>query len=156
MEAGMVISGFTAILFAVVALPFILHFRGERRKRELDHIERMRAIEVGRAYPGESKFGLAGIPQWVVPHVIAALIGAVVPLGVFLCAFLASLIVGFHQDIWMATCLVGFGAVICGTVLEGVAFSKTCLSGAPEQGEAYLNSKPHIDEDAYDVVSSRG
>jgi hypothetical protein len=157
MEAGMVISGFTAVLFALVAMPFFLHFRGERRKRELDHIERMRAIEVGRAYPGEGKFGLAGIPQWIVPHVIAVSIGAVVPLGVFLCAFLASLITGFHKDIWVAASMVGFGGVICGTVLEGVTFSKTSSTGEPEQAAgAYLNSKPHIDEDAYDVVSSRG
>ena len=41
---------------------FLLHFRAERRKRELDHIERMRAIEVGRSYPGELRNRLAGLP----------------------------------------------------------------------------------------------
>jgi hypothetical protein len=156
METGALMAVFTLFLFSIVTLPIFLHFRGERRKRELDHIERMRAIEVGRAYPGESKFGLSGVPQWIVPHVIAVSIGALVPLGVFLCAFLASLIVGYHKDVWLAATMVGLGAVIGGTVLASGAFQKMPSSGAPEQAESYMNSKPHIDEDAYDVVSSRG
>ena len=156
MAAGEVMALFTLFFFSIMTLPIIFHFRSERRKRELEHIERMRAIEVGRAFPGESKFGLSGIPQWVVPHVIAVSIGAVVPLGVFLCGLLASLIVGFHKDIWIAAGMVGLGAVIAGTSLAGVAVQKMASSGLPEQAGSYMNSKPHIDEDAYDVVSSRG
>jgi hypothetical protein len=156
METGAITALFTLVLFSIVTLPFFLHFRGERRKRELEHIERMRAIEVGRAFPGEGKFGLASIPQWVVPHVISVSIGAVVPLGVFLFAFLTTLIGGFHKEIWMSAGMVGLGAVISGATLAAGAHQKTLASGGYEHSTAYLNSKPHIDEDAYDVVSSRG
>ena len=143
-------------LFVFLALPIVLHHHGERRKRELEHIERMRAIDAGRPYPGENRFGLAGLPKWVVPQIIAVAIGAVVPLGVFLCAFLTNLITGYHKDIWIAAAMVGLGSVICGTVLAGAAFQKFASSDESEGFAAYRNSKPHVEDDAYDVVSSRG
>jgi hypothetical protein len=145
----------TFTLATVVALPFLLHFRTERRKRELDHIERMRAIEVGRSYPGELKNSLLAFPQWAVPHLMALSIGVAVPLGVFLFAFLATLIGGFHKDVWIASGMVGLGAVICGTVLAGGAFKMTAGPESDQPG-AHVDSKQFIDEDAYDVVSSRG
>ena len=117
MSTGDLVVLSTFSLAVVVALPFVLHFRAERRKRELDHIERMRAIEVGRSYPGELKNSLLAFPQWAVPHLMALSIGVVVPLGVFLFAFLATLIGGFHKEVWIASGMVGLGAVICGTVL---------------------------------------
>jgi hypothetical protein len=143
-------------LFVFLALPIVLHHRGERRKRELEHIERMRAIDAGRPYPGQKGFGLSGLPKWVVPNIIAVSIGAVVPLGVFLFAFLTNLIVGFHEDIWMAAGGVGLGSVICGTVLAYGTFQKLGSSDENEGFAAYRNSKPHVEDDAYDVVSSRG
>lgn len=157
MDSGEMIALFMLFLFAVVTMPIFLHFRGERRKRELDHIERMRAIDVGRPYPGETRFGISAAQKWVVPHLIAVAIGAVVPLGVFAFAFLTSLIGGYQKDIWIAAGMVGLGAVICGTVLAGGAFQ--ILTGSNRESEnpgSYANSKPHVDEDAYDVVSSRG
>ena len=149
----LILSTFSVAI--VVALPIVLHFRAERRKRELDHIERMRAIEVGRSYPGELKNSLLAFPHWAVPHLIALSIGVAVPLGVFLFAFLATLIGGFHQDVWMASMLVGLGAVICGTVLAYGAFKMTAGPESDHSG-ANVDSKQFIDEDAYDVVSSRG
>jgi hypothetical protein len=156
MQNGEVAALFALFLSATVMLPFFLHFRGERRKRELEHIERIRAIEVGRPYPGDNKFWLSGVPQWVVPHIISVSIGAVVPLGVFLFAFLTSLVVGFQKDIWIAAGMVGLGSAICGTVLAGGA-SKRMTPGSQDEGFAsYHQSKPHVEDDAYDVVSSRG
>jgi hypothetical protein len=143
----------TFSLATVVALPFVLHFRIERRKRELDHIERMRAIEVGRSYPGELKNSLLAFPQWAVPHLMAFSIGVLVPLGVFLFAFLATLIGGFHKEVWIASGMAGLGAVICGTTLAGGAFKTTSGTDHPVSN---VDSKQFIDEDAYDVVSSRG
>jgi hypothetical protein len=155
MELGALFAACTAFVVWVVTLPIFLHFRGERRKRELDHIERMRAIEVGRAYPGELKNSLLAFPQWAVPYLISLAIGAAVPLGVFICAFLATLLGGFHKDVWVASGMVGLGAVICGTVLASGAF-KTTSGLASDHSASYADSKPLIDEDAYDVVSSRG
>jgi hypothetical protein len=156
MEASEVIALFVLGFFAVATLPIFLHFRGERRKRELDHVERMRAIEVGRSYPGEMKNSFLAFPQWAVPHLIAVSIGAVVPLGVFGCALLTSLIGGYHNDIWVAAGVVGLGSVICGTVLAGGAFKMSASNPASDRSDSYVSSKPFVDEDAYDVVSSRG
>jgi hypothetical protein len=157
MEASEVMALFVLGFFAVATLPIFLHFRGERRKRELDHIERMRAIEVGRSYPGETRYGLPAVPHWAAPHLIAVSIGAVVPLGVFACALLTSLIGGYQKDIWIAAGMVGLGGVISGTVLAYGAFKTTAAGAAAEdRSDTYINSKPLVDEDAYDVVSSRG
>ncbi len=156
MGNGEVPALFALFLSAAVMMPFFLHFRGERRKRELEHIERMRSIEVGRPYPGDNKFWLSGVPQWVVPHIISVSIGAVVPLGVFLFAFLTSLVVGFQKEIWIAAGMVGLGSVICGTVLAGAAFQRMTRGGQDEGFASYRESKPHVEDDAYDVVSSRG
>jgi hypothetical protein len=143
-------------LATAVALPIVLHFRAERRKRELDHIERMRAIEVGRSYPGERLNGLLSFPQWAVPHLISLSIGAAVPLGVFLCAFLSTLIGGFHKEIWIGAGMVGLGGVISGACLAGTICHPPSSTGGPEYSGSYGNSKPLVDEDAYDVVSARG
>jgi hypothetical protein len=142
-------------LSAAVALPIVLHFRSERRKRELEHIERMRALEVGRAFPGELKNTLLNFPQWAIPHLMALAIGLLVPLGVFVCACLATLFVGFHKELWISSGMVGLGAVICGTVLAGSGIAMT-KSTEPDQTGPYANSKPYIEDDAYDVVSARG
>ena len=156
MDNGEIPALVALFLCLLVALPIFLRFRGERRKRELEHIERMRAIEVGRTFPGESRFGLSNIPHWVVPHVIALAVGVVVPLGVFLFAFLSSLFVGFQKEIWIAAAMVGLGAVIGGASLAGSAFQKMPPSDEAEGAGPAWTSKPHVEEDAYDVVSSRG
>jgi hypothetical protein len=140
---------------SLVALPIMLHFRAERRKRELDHIERMRAIEVGRSYPGELKSSLLAFPQWA-PQLISLSIGAAVPLGVFLFAFLSTLIGGFHQEIWIGAGMVGLGAVISGACLAATVSQHASTYSGPEHSGSCVDSKQFIDEDAYDVVSSRG
>ena len=147
----------TVSLFALVVLPILLHFHGERKKRKFEHIERMRAIDAGRPYAGEKKLGLPAIPEWAVPHVIAVSIGAAVPLGVFVCALLATLLGGFQKDIWIAAGMVGLGGVICGTVLAGRVLQTTAADGC-ESRFSWPNSvsKPPVEEDAFDVVSSRG
>jgi hypothetical protein len=155
MDTGeIIVVLFVVGLICAMFVPIVLHFRVERRKRELDHIERMRAIEVGRSFPGDLKNSLLAFPQWAVPHLMALAIGVAVPLGVFLFAFLATLIGGFHKDVWIASGMVGLGAVISGTVLAGGALKMT--SGTDHPPGSTVDSKPFIDEDAYDVVSSRG
>ena len=52
-----IVAGITLGFIAVVggllfgAIPIAFHFRHERRKRELEHIERMKALELGRTLP---------------------------------------------------------------------------------------------------------
>ncbi len=86
LQTGAVMVVFAFVVLSVLTLPILFHFRVERRKREFEHLERMRSLELGRPFGGDKKFGLPAIPQWAVPHLVAASIGAVVPLGVFGCA----------------------------------------------------------------------
>jgi hypothetical protein len=123
------------------AVPIGLHYRNERRKRELEHIERMKALEFGRTLPQDE--------PWWSPARLAVLIGAGVPLGGFLCVGLATSAVGFHESMWIAATMVGIASVISGSILAGQSFSQKKTS-AP-----YDVTKPDVEEDAYDVVSAR-
>lgn len=101
----------------------------------------MRAMEIGRPWPGEHRA--------LSPAAISLSIGVGVPLGVFILAPAAARTVGFQQEIWIAAAMVGVTAVICGTLLASQHFAHL----AKTQG--HENLKPRIEEDAYDVVSSR-
>ncbi len=100
--------------FAVMMVSILLGFRHSRRKLELEHAERMRAIELGRPVHRQ------GEPEgetWTETARLAKAIGVVVPQGSLGCAFLASLFLGVHQEIWMAAGMVGLAGVICGCLL---------------------------------------
>jgi len=133
---------FGSLIF--VGLPVGLYYQQERRKLELEHAERIKAIELGRSLPGETANG-----AWSIPSKLAASVGVGVPISVFGCATVASMATGFHEGIWIATAMVGLGSVLCGTILAGQAFGLGKSSRAAD-------SKPMIPEDAYDVVGSRG
>jgi hypothetical protein len=133
--------------FAVTMVPILLGFRHSRRKLELEHVERMRAIELGRPVHRQSE--PEGEP-WTETARLAKAIGVIVPQGALGCAFVASLFLGVHQEIWMAAGMVGLAGVICGCILAAQT------SGANEDAHQGADLKPHVDQDAYDVVSARG
>ncbi len=122
-----------------------LGVRSERRKRELEHTERMRALELGRSLPGDG--------PWLSPDRLGFLIAVVVPLVAFGFAWLATWEAGYHENIWTAAGMVSFMAVPCGAGL--IAFGLSRL-GQPRSTAEAEPSKPSLDEDAYDVVSTRG
>jgi hypothetical protein len=130
------------MLIPIIIVPVALGIKHSRHLRELDHAERIKAMELGRKLPGDDKWETA--PQ------LAALIGAGVPIGVFGFAWLTSMMTGFHQDIWMSAMTVGVAGVICGTILAAKHFARQ--AGAENLSAA----KPTYDADAFDVVSSRG
>lgn len=129
----------------IAYLAVYLGIRSERRKRELEHIERMRALELGRRLPGEG--------PWLSPLRLGFLIAVVVPICLFGIAWLATRAAGYHEDIWTAAGYASFMALPCGAGLAA-------LGGArPERERAATDagpSKPRLEEDAYDVVSTRG
>jgi len=129
-----------------VVLPGILTacyaIRQETRKRELEHKERMQALHLGRALPGDE--------PWWSPARIGLAIGLVVLVAVFFFAAVSSRAVGFHEEIWRSAGIVGLGGVLCGTVLAGLSAGRTAGD------KLAVASKPEISEDAYDVVSARG
>jgi hypothetical protein len=128
------------LLFGAMAVAY--HFRHERRKRELEHIERMRAFELGRTLPQDE--------PWLSPTKIGALIGAGVPIGAFVSAGIATAAVGFHEGMWIAVGMVGTASAITGSILASQSYNRRKAS------DQVASIKPYIEEDAYDVVSSRG
>jgi hypothetical protein len=124
-------------------LPITLYFQHERRKRDMEHAERMKALELGRTLPDEAEG-----ESWSASK-IAGAIGAGVPIGVFGCAWLASEKLGYHETIWIGAAMVGTAAVICGSCLLYALITKDAFSTPSD-------SKPEIEEDAFDVVSARG
>jgi hypothetical protein len=123
----------------------LLHYRHERWKLGLEHEKQLKALELGRALPGEGY-----LESWFSPLRVGLFIGAGVPLGAFLSALVATVSIGFHDGIWIATLIVGLGAVISGSIIAGRAHTQA--NTPPADAEA----KPFVEEDAYDVVSARG
>ena len=62
-----------ALLIPIIVAPTAIVFRYVRFHREIKHAERMRALELGRPFPGDE-------PWWSPERIIVA-IGAGVPLG---------------------------------------------------------------------------
>jgi hypothetical protein len=144
METAGLILGYIAVIggLSFAVLPITLHHRHERRKREMEHIERLKALELGRTLPQDE--------PWWSPLRIGLLIGAVVPVGVFSCVGLASLATGYHEEMWLMAGLVGTAGVVCGSFTVGHSVQAGKVSSLP------VGIKPGVEEDAYDVVSSRG
>jgi len=119
-------------------------FRQERLKRELEHKERMKALEMGRSLPGD-------IPC-LSPLRVGFLVAAVVPICEFGFAWLSTRAAGYQMDFWQAAGMVSLFALGCGTIVIGIAATRQ-----GQQQEAFTQvEKTPVDDDAYDVVSSRG
>lgn len=142
-SAGLVL-GFIAVIggLGISGLAIVLGIRHDRQKREMEHLERMKAMELGRTLPQDE--------PWLTPAKLAALIGGVVPLGVFVSVGTATTSSGYHEEMWLAAMTVGVAAVISGSV---VAFQ---ASRSRKTSDSAAVVKPYVEEDAYDVVSSRG
>jgi hypothetical protein len=138
MVIGVVAIG-TLGLVLVVGLPAVLGIRSENRKREMEHLERMRAIELGRPLPGDQ--GARG------PAKMALAMGVAVPIGVFGIAWLAANDAGAASPfIWPSAAAMGVAAIICATVLASRAYAS---EPEPRPDPA---AKPYVDPDAYDAV----
>src|SRR4051794_15887477 len=70
------------ISLPVVLVPVVMGLRHARRERELEHTERIRALELGRTLPRDESW-------WTLPK-ITVLIGLGVPFVAFTCALQAS------------------------------------------------------------------
>jgi hypothetical protein len=135
----------TAIAMPMVVVPTIMVMKLRIRRRELEHIERMKALEMGQPVPGSQ--------AW--PALAAISIGAGVPIGAFFVTWLASMTGHASGDIWLAPIIVGLAAVISGASLGTKLFGRKPSANAPGPA-AVANGKPVFDPDAFDVVSRRG
>jgi hypothetical protein len=156
MTLAVIITG--GILFGLiilVGLPVVLGIRMSGRQRELEHQERMKALELGRPWPGEQPAD--GESQAVNSPDKGTRIGIWVPLGALGIAFVAT--TGradaatnmTHMAVWISSAAVGVVGVICGTILA----MRTPPPAAPPP-LSRGSFKPPLEEDALDIVSRRG
>jgi hypothetical protein len=142
MENEALLIPILGIMVPIVVAPVAIYYKFEKAKRELEHAERMKALEMGRVLPGDE--------TWSSPGRISLAIGAGVPVCVFGLAWLATQTVGFRSDFWHAASGVGCTSVICGTILAAKNSSQRT-----RQAATAMDQKPHFDPDAYDVAGSR-
>ncbi len=136
------------MMIPIILVPTILVLRHSHRRREWEHMERMRAMELGFAPPSSTAGAF-----W--PAMTAIAIGAVVPIGAFLFAWLASLTTHAREEIWLTATGVGTSAVIGGSVLAHRLIGVHRAEPSRSAPEPYV--KPaHFDPDAYDTVGRRG
>jgi hypothetical protein len=133
------------ITLPIVLVPVIMGIRYARYERQLEHAERIKALELGRTLPKDESW-------WTLPRISVA-IGAGVPASVFFCAWQASESQGDPKVAWIAASIVGLASVVCGTGLSAWHFFPRDRSA--DLGDGY-QAKSRFDADAYDVVSSRG
>lgn len=129
----------------VILVPVWLGIRHAARERQMEHEERMRALELGRPMPGDG-------PWWSPGRVVVA-IGAGVPIGVFSVVWLAILTTGTDGSFaWPAAGGVSLAAVICGTILA-VHLPQQAQSHSPLDSRS---EKPAFDPEAYDIAGQHG
>jgi hypothetical protein len=138
--------GILAVL-AVILVPTVLGLRYAKVERELEHAERIRALELGQSLPKDAPF-------WS-PARLSAAIGAGVPISVFGTAFVTTIVDGNSYDgfIWSSAGAVGLAGVICGTILAARVPAREASPVAPRHA---FNGKLESDPDAYDVAGRRG
>jgi hypothetical protein len=151
------IGSFSAAAIAAVAfftcagVMVVYGIRQEQRKRELEHDERMKRLELGLPEPALG----AAWPR----ALVCAAIGAGVPVAAFVVTLIAFLWKPFVEpEIWVAPVVVSLVAVLTGGLLAVKLLSPTESSGLGA-GPARLTrgvSKPAADPDAIDVVAARG
>jgi len=138
--------GFLLAFLGIGIAYFAIHFglRQEKLKREFEHKERMMALEMGRSLPGDT--------PWLSPLRVGFLIATVVPIGVFGFTYLASRDTSVPADIWQGAGIVSVFALIGGSVVACIASAKQSSNQTHAAGPV---EKTPVEEDAYDVVSSR-
>ncbi len=130
-----------AMLVPIVIVPTALVFKWLRRERELEHVERIRAMELGRVLPRDEPF-------WS-PARIAVSIALAVPTVAMTGALIATGAGGYHEQIWVTSMFVAMSGVGGGTFLA----HRHLLARA---STADALKPPQYDPDAFDVVGRRG
>jgi ABC-type spermidine/putrescine transport system permease subunit II len=129
-----------ALLIPIVVAPTAMAFKKAEKARQFEHLERMRALELGRTLPKDEGW-------WSAPRISVA-IGAVVPIIAMFTAMAASESSGYQERVWLMSGMVSMTGVISGTCLAFRHF----FGPVPAAGV----EKPQYDPDAFDVVGRRG
>lgn len=136
---------FALMAFTLVVAGMIYITRSARRERELEHAERLKALEMGRTLPKDAPF-------WT-PNNLCVAIGGVMPLALFVMAYFIS------QDnrellpyVWPVAGALGGIGIICGTLVALILPSVN----RHEPHHAAAPVKDRVDPDSYDTAGRRG
>jgi hypothetical protein len=142
-----------AILMPLVLAPTVIFMKHRHRRREWEHLERMKAMDFHVPMQSAPQVGKAAD---------VAAIGAGVPFVSVLAALMTTLIWEPSVDgdpsvvpgiAWGCAVLISLGAMFTSLIL---AFMHGRATRYSEASAAMHNGKPVYDPDAFDVVSSRG
>jgi hypothetical protein len=139
-----VVMSVLGAVFLIALLGMGWGFLQARRSRELEHAERMKAIEMGRPWPPEKVEATAAALAENAPEHLPATLVKTVPLSSLGIALGASVVMRPEPVFWVAAGAVGVTSLICGTVIS--------LHQGPARGQAMRTAKPVSDPDALDVV----
>lgn len=151
MNEGMIIT-LAGIMLPMVLVPTIITMAHRIKKREWQHKERLRALELGiPARDGEQRLGSGAVTA----------IGAGVPAASVFAAFLVSVNVSEPSTDYMAILAVVWG---CAFLISTAALISALVLGvmilrenrSAEHANSFASTKASFEPDAYDVVSSRG
>ncbi|MFI5457841.1 MAG: hypothetical protein ACHRXM_20565 [Isosphaerales bacterium] len=141
------------ILMPLVLVPTIIVLKHRHLRREWEHKERMKAMEIRLPTP---------IGQPAGKGTAIALIGGGVPIASVLSALLASVVIGeqgLPQDsiplngiAWGCAVMISFFALVTSLILASMSPK---AAKEVDSADHVINGKPVFDPDAYDVVSSR-
>lgn len=137
--------------YGALALAFIgttSWIRQARLDKEMERRERLKAMEMGLVPPP------AGL-SWPAAAVCIA-IGAGVPIGSFLVAWLAVLTADVPAGVFVAPVFVSLSAVSAARKLAYRVIDPKSAAKTPSFAQSKPAGKPEFDPDAYDVVGSRG
>jgi hypothetical protein len=128
----------------IIIVPVALAFKHAAQQRQFKHLERMKAMELGETLPEDE-------PWWSPPRV-ALVIGGLVPITAMALGIAASAIVGYQPGVWVMTTLVSVAGVVSSAVLvtRHLTHREIMKNAAPS------HAKVALEDDAYDVVGSRG
>ena len=147
MDMNTAIIPIVGMSIPIILVPVVLGLRHAKLERELEHKERMKALELGRTLPRDE--------SWWSPSRISVAFGVVLPIGVFFCAWIASIDPKGSTSpvpIWISAGIVGLAGVVCGAILAYRQLDNA--SGRRIENE--MAHKPEIDADYFDVVGTRG
>jgi hypothetical protein len=141
---GVAVIGIVGLFLA----GFLSANKQAHRRKEMEHLERMKALEMG---VNPQAVGL----DWPGAAVCIA-IGAGVPIGSFLVAWLAALTAPVPHAIWVAPVFVSLAAIGSARKLAYRFIDPRSKSKKPAYARSVPTGKPEFDPDAFDVVGSRG
>jgi putative exporter of polyketide antibiotics len=138
--SAFMITLLAAMILAIPLLAIVLGVRQSRYEREVEHRERMKALELGRSLPRDASF-------WS-PNTLCAAMGIILPLALFALAFSFTRFMKTEdtEAVWVFASLTAMTGMICGTVLAVLL---------PRREPAPSDTKPMFDPDALDTTSRR-